>query len=474
MIRLFLKFSVGGWAAAALSIFTLPIVTALIRPDEFGRAAMFLLAVGLAGQLVTLGTDQSFAREFYTRKDAEGRALLLRNSIAVPVAVATIVAALTILFGSSITPLLFGFEDRRAAVLLALGILFSLFERFSMLGLRMQHKAATFSTLRLLFAITSFAVTLGYATLIDRSFHGIATGQVIGLGVVGLLATLFSMEIWRLGPVSCTGVRAALLYGLPFIPGAAAMWLVEGIDKIALRHFSGFDELGIFSAAYRFITLLSLIQVGFSTFWLPVSFELFERDPDKARATFSRGLQLLVPMMMLGGLTVLLGKEILILLFAADYHDARWVMPFLLLVPVMYALSEISSAGINLKRRPRWHLVIAVVTGMVNVVLNVILVPRSGALGAAIATGCSYVVFFALRTWTSQRLLPLDLRLGRLVIVLSVFFASCLQHSVRPDAILTYAVTVAAMVLCAWLYRAELLEMARLALNRRDPSAEGA
>lgn len=469
MIRLFLKFSIGGWAAAALSLLTLPIITALIRPDEFGRAAMFTLAVGLGSQLIMLGTDQSFAREFYRQKDAEGRARLLRETLAVPLVLAIVSTLAVAAFGSEITTLLFGLEDRYAAGLIAIAIVLTLIERFATLILRMEQRAGAFSALRLAFAAISFLTTLGYALLVDAGFRAIATGQVIGLGLVSLLAIVLARRSWRTGPLSGPGIRSALVYGIPFVPTFAAMWVVEGIDKVALRHFADFTELGIFSAAYRFIALVSLLQAGFSTFWVPVSFDLFERDPDHARAAFSRGLQMMAPLLVLGGLAVLLAKELIVGLFAADFRDAARVMPFLLLVPIMYALSDISSGGINLKRRPRWHLLIAILTASANAMLNLLLVPPLGALGAAVATGSSYLLFFALRTLVSQRLLPLDLRLGRLLAVLTALIACCAAHSFASDAAASYVITASAMVLCGVLYSVELGDMAgRLARRLRE------
>lgn len=476
MIRLFLKFSFGTWVSAALSILTLPIITALIRPDQFGRAAMFSLAVGLVHQLVTLGADQAYAREYYSRSPGEDRAALLRDALALPLGLSVAAAMAIVVLAEPVTRLLFGEPDRFAALLLAATVVMMLAERFAMLTLRMEQRAVAFSFLRILFALTTFLVTLGYALLVDTSFHAIAAAQLAGLVLVSVIAIGAARKSWRPGAVSPAGIRSALAYGLPFIPAFAAMWVVEATDKIALRYFTDFTELGIFSAAYRFIALVTLVQAGFSTFWVPVSFDLYERDPSLARATFSRSLNVMTALLFAAGFAVLLAKELIALLFAADYRDAAWVMPFLLFVPLMYALSEISSGGINLARRPRWHSVIAVVTAAANVALNLLLVPGLGALGAAVATGCSYMLFFALRTHISQRLFPIDLGAGRLLPILAAFSACCAAHSLAPDAPATYAATVAALALCAWLYKAELRDAAdqfgRAAVRREVDSTE--
>jgi O-antigen/teichoic acid export membrane protein len=168
----------------------------------------------------------------------------------------------------------------------------------------------------------------------------------------------------------------------------------------------------------------------------------------------------MAPLLFLAGLGVLLAKDVIALLFAADYRDAARVMPFLLLVPMLYTLSDVTSAGINLVRLPRWHMIIATLTALGNTGLNLLLVPRLGALGAAVSTGCSYLLFFALRTHASQRLLALDLRVKRLLVMLAAVAGCCAAHSLAPDAAASYVATIVAMLLCTWLYRYELQDVA--------------
>lgn len=69
MIKLILKFSYGSFLTAAISLFTTPVITALIIPEEFGKAAMFTLVYSLLLQFFLLGIDQSYVRYFYSKKD---------------------------------------------------------------------------------------------------------------------------------------------------------------------------------------------------------------------------------------------------------------------------------------------------------------------------------------------------------------------------------------------------------------------
>lgn len=472
MIRLFLKFSIGSWASAALSLLTLPIVTALVRPDEFGKASMFTLAVALLAQAALLGVDQAYARGFYAARDEGQGARLLREAVAVPIAISLVLAALVVAFSSFLSLQLFGETHHDAALLLAATLVLTIIERFAMLSLRLKQRALTFSMLRLVAALTQFLVIVAYAYFIAADFLSIASAQLAALGVSALIAVAIGRSDWRPGPIRWHEVRSLLAYGLPFVPAFAAMWLFEGIDKIMLRHFSTFDELGLFSAAFRFIALVSILEVSFSTFWVPVSFELFESDAEEARRKFSSSLQHIAPILFLGGCAVLLGKDLIALLFAADYRDAAYIMPFLLFIPMMYSLSQITAAGIFLQRRSLVHLPIAALSALANFLLNLWLVPRAGALGAAVSTGISYILFFALRTAISQRLFALDLRAVRLTAVIALFAAACAAHSLAPHALASYAGTLAVVATIAFLFRTELAELLAIARPSFNPAVQ--
>src|SRR5699024_6216961 len=73
--------------------------------------------------------------------------------------------------------------------------------------------------------------------------------------------------------------REIITYGAPFVLTIFITWLFESFDKIALRQWSDFGELGLYSAAMRLVALVMVLKQTFSTFWVPVAYEKFENNP---------------------------------------------------------------------------------------------------------------------------------------------------------------------------------------------------
>src|SRR5688572_13180176 len=173
ILGLFLKFSIGSWGAAALSFFTTPIVTALILPNEFGKASMFVLAFNLLMQIVLLGTDQSFGRMFYQKEFVSKQHKLLVSSIILPLILSVIVSAGILLFWERISYLLIEKPDFKICLLLCLTIVFGVFERFALLVIRMQKNGIQFSLIRLFASFVTFICILLYALFVSKDFYAI-------------------------------------------------------------------------------------------------------------------------------------------------------------------------------------------------------------------------------------------------------------------------------------------------------------
>jgi O-antigen/teichoic acid export membrane protein len=164
--------------------------------------------------------------------------------------------------------------------------------------------------------------------------------------------------------------------------------------------------------------VLQLIQAGFTIFWTPVSYESYEKNPE-SKSLYEKTAASMCALMFTLSFLLIFSKDIIFLLFSPAYKTASHVFPFLLLVPIMYIVSEITVVGINFTKKTYWHLLIASVSSLIAIIGNWKLVPLYGAKGAAAAAAVSYTAFFYLRTIISKKLYPAEY--GLLKFSLSTF-----------------------------------------------------
>jgi O-antigen/teichoic acid export membrane protein len=120
----------------------------------------------------------------------------------------------------------------------------------------------------------------------------------------------------------------------------------------------------------------------------------------------------------------LFAPEGLILLTPPEYWGAAPVLPALAVGLVLFGTTQITGLGISLKRRTAFLTYGAWMAAATNFTLNLILTPRYGALGAALASLASYAVLTSSFLFWSQRLHPIPLEKGRLLYSLALLLVA--------------------------------------------------
>ncbi|WP_041623444.1 oligosaccharide flippase family protein [Spirochaeta thermophila] len=435
LVKGFLSFSIGPWLSALVAFVTTPLITWLLSPEEFGRGSLFLTAYGLLITMVLLGFDGAYVRYFHQYNDSRERASsLLLTFLVTPLTTVFLFSLFLGLFKEEISFLLTGTSDNAGSMMLFLGLLLlvGVLQRFALLIVRMQQKGVLFSLLTLLNSLANAGFIIGYSLLVRKDFNAMLWGRLGGLSLTFLAASLLVERTLWIGffrkrvTLNASLMKEGFLYGLPLVPAELLTWVLNSMDKIALRSFSSFSEIGLYTAANKLLSALLLLRTSFSMFWVPVAYQKYEDDGD-ARF-FGKVARIMTGLLFLLAMGVILAKDLVVLLLAGEYRGAASVMPFLVFVPTMYTLSEVTMVGINFKKQTHWHIVVSGISVVVNLVGNYLLVPRFGAKGAAIATGGSYIVFFYMRTIVSRRLFPVDYGMVRItvgvILLMSVAFVN--------------------------------------------------
>ncbi|GAA0747842.1 oligosaccharide flippase family protein [Clostridium oceanicum] len=399
-IKRFIAFSMGPIFSAVLGFIIVPVTTYFVVPEELGKSSMYTMLLSISTLFIYLGLDQAFVREFNIEEDKKK---LFLNSLIVPFIFSIVVGILYIIFYEKISISLFESKQRYIIVMLAIALPFTVIDRFNLLLLRMQEKARIYSLMNIMNKLLNMIVLIPYLLYIDKSFKGIVTATFISLIMTVLIEFYFTKEYWlNKFKLDYALLNKIFRYGFPLIPASVIVWFLNSMDKIAMRQWSTFNEIGLYSAAFKIVTVLNIIQQAFCTFWSPTAFRWYEEGAENSRyEKVSKIVMCFMSFMFIG---IVLFRNLIIKIMSPDYVSASVIVPFLLFLPIMYTVSEATTLGISFSRKTGYNILVSVVAAVVNYILNYSLVPKYGALGASIATGICYVVFFWMRTLISRKL----------------------------------------------------------------------
>lgn len=417
LLKKLLQYLIGDGIVLLLGVISSPIITRIINPSEMGKYSMFNTTTNLIYFIFLMGLDQAYVRYYYEEKE-EHRANLLKKCIKPPLLINIFISIILIILYKPISNFILGKEDFNVVLLLIIQIYFSMIYRFMFLQIRMRQKARMYSILNIVSKCSYLIFIPMLFYFFNNNYMTLIISTIISTFITLSLGIFFERDIWfKLRKQNFTSINTKQLikFGLPFIFSMAITLLFQSIDRISIKIFSGYEELGLYTGAMSIVSLLITLQGTFTNFWVPVAHEKYFKDEnDKEFFTY---VNKIVSMVMFFIATVLIAsKDLIVLLLGEEYRNCVFIFPFLVFMPIMSGISETTVIGINFKKKTKHHIWISAIAAIVNIVGNIYLVPYYGAKGAAISTSIAYLVFFISRTLMSYRYYKVNYNIRKFLI----------------------------------------------------------
>jgi O-antigen/teichoic acid export membrane protein len=273
-----------------------------------------------------------------------------------------------------------------------------------------------------------------------RNLSGVGLGLVLILmlkmGLLGFflgnfLAPTISIPIgvWLIrkdlkGVFDTKVAKQVLQFGYPFVFAGVAYWFFGSVDRWMLGTISDNTQVGLFSIAFKFASILVFMNFAFAQAWSPFAVKIYADHKDY-KAIFGQILSFLFFSLSLMGMGLaLFAKELLWLLTPKSYWPAATIIGFLAMGIVLHGTTQVTALGISLEKKTHLISATAWVTAVVNFVLNLVLIPIWGAIGSGVAIFFSYGILTGLYLYWTQRLHPIPLEARKLIFSVCIIFST--------------------------------------------------
>lgn len=426
-LKHFLVIGSGTFISMIIGFLTTPIITRIVNPTEYGQFSIFTMYSNMALMVLYFGLDQSLVRFFYQKETDQYRRELLYKCLTYPL-IGTFIATIIVLFLSMTD--IFQFELGSSALFLVCIYTFiQIIYRFSLLLIRLQYKSKLYSLLGIIQKVIYVLLAIFFVYIgLFSNMLSLAVATVIAAFVSMIISIVAEKHLWNprlLGKKECTiSQRELIKYAYPYIFSMGVTTLFQYIDKITLNYYCSYEEIGIYSSTMTLVHVFSIIQTTFNTLWMPMAIEHYSKDKEDV-SFYQKGNQIITIIMFFIGFSLILCKDIFSVFLGEKYREAAYILPFLIFNPIMYTISETTVGGLIFKKKSNMQVVVSVGACIVNIIGNILLVPKIGYQGAAISTGLSYIVFFTLRTILSNRYFYINFKLKKFyfITVISVIYA---------------------------------------------------
>jgi O-antigen/teichoic acid export membrane protein len=286
---------------------------------------------------------------------------------------------------------------------------------------RLDERARAYFTVTVLNVLVTIPVTVWLVVAEDKGAEGLVLGSFL-TGAVFLVWRIWQ-ERRRLSLLpDLPLLRRMLRFGLPTMPAELTLYSLNFIDRILIVRLAGLAEAGLYALAIKFAQGMNVIARGFQLAFPPLAYSI--EEDDEARRAYSLIVTWFAAVCAFGvaGLW-LLSRQIVDLLAAPEFFESHEAIGLLATGVSLYALYLVLVVILGRTGRTEFSFPATVAGTVANVVLNLILIPPLGIVGAGIALAASYLIVVGVMYALTQRLFPVPYEWGRLALLLAVTVA---------------------------------------------------
>jgi O-antigen/teichoic acid export membrane protein len=380
----------------ALGVVVTAVVARALGGAGFGQWSTVLVVAQMAEFLANLGVEQVGVRRAAAEPEREpewiGAVVVIRVLLSIPATIASAVAVVILAVND---------EMLTAGLLISSTVLL----------------AGPGSTRTLLQTRVRNDLNIAAITFNSLVWTGAAIALAVADAGMAAFALAFALAL-RVGPIHLRGVRPLLgplaRVGLPLAASGLLILAYARIDQLLVFELAGSEEAGLYAAAYRVMEQSHFLPLAVTTTLLPLASAAYPSDPQRVRDLLQRaGDYLTIASLPLFAFTLAAAEPLIRVLFGDPFADAAPALPVLMAAFVFVCLGYLTGNMVVVLGLQRRFLVYATVGLVVNVALNLALVPEYGFLAAAWVTLGTELVVVGLTGLDVARKLRFRPRLDR-------------------------------------------------------------
>lgn len=280
-------------------------------------------------------------------------------------------------------------------------------------------------------AISNFILLAGFRKGIDGYFVAIVISSV-----VSILYLLWNADILAAfkETINKQLLKEMIAYSAPLILNSISWGLTHVVDRMMLTNMIGSDANGIYSAASKIPSLMSVFTTVFTQAWTISLIQDYETEKD--RNFYNNVFKLTHVGCLICALGILLfNNNLFVWILGSSFAESVRYVPILLIGTLFLTYSNYFGSFFSATKKSKLNMYTSLAGCIFNIVFNWLLIPHIGIAGACIATAGSYVVISVTRIISSQRVYPIDLDLGKFCLSLVALLICAICTSIDQYAL---------------------------------------
>lgn len=371
------------------SFFLLPLYTAFLTPEDYGIVNVVTSVSSFMAVLIMMALNGAATRFHYKNTDENYRKVLWGT-------ITTIVFISSLGWGAVfftfhhflVDPFIGDIEYYPYAVIglanVVITPLYLLFQSY----LQARQEAFHYSVN----TFSHFLVQVGLAVVFIAVYKLGAVGMLLANVITSLIFFLYVLFFYipkiKIG-INKNVAKDSFGYSLPLLPHQISIWSAGTIDRLFLNGIKGKAVTGVYSVGQQFGQVVGTITYSVNQAFVPWFFQMIEKGKEGFRKIEKMGLFAVVGYSLIAFAISIFAPEILKVMVTDKFRDAWQIIPILCFAFVFHGV-YFFYINILFIKDTGWVFIVTLGAMLIDIAMNIILVPLWGFFGAAVACFMTY------------------------------------------------------------------------------------
>lgn len=331
---------------------------------------------------------------------------MVSSTLWIRVTFASIAFIIVGLISNKLTFLIFGKDYSLFLILTGISLAVQSIYSFFTDLIRFEKRPWIFTWVSASNLLINIGLNIYFILILKKGVWGAIMASVISYGAMAAFTITYVLK--RYGAhFSFRWAKRILAYGSPLIGTAFAVWILTTTDRYFLAHYRSIADIGIYAVGGKLASFLGLVSGALQMAWGPYAMDIqYETNAKKiyAKVFFIYFVVNILAVFFISMFSI----DILKVFTQPAYYSAKAVVPFLCMSVVFFSGYFIVSIGIALTKKAQHTIWITLTAAAVNILMNFLLTPVIGAVGASLSIMTANFLIFLLTLAVSQKLYPVD------------------------------------------------------------------
>lgn len=397
-------YSLGNITTKIIGLVLLPIYTKHLTVSDYGILGIVEITSQLIIAVFGLSLYQAFNRWYWDKEFQNKQKSIFFTSLVFLFFITIIMFICFYSFSEKISFLLFdSFEYKYLFNLMMISAVLQIFVMMISALMRIQVKSTLYTCTNIIKLIITLITTIYFIVYLKKNVEGIYEAQIIGFTLYILMLVKYVLNNIKI-EFELKILMGMLTFSFPLMLASIAGVLLTIADRFCLRFLEDLSAVGSYSLGYKISDTIKIFVIRSGQMAIsPVIYKLMNAPHNKRFYAKIMTYFTYVVMICVVGMS-LFGKEVIkFLVKNHDFWDAYKIIPIISFALLFGMLKDTAMIGINILKKTKILASVIFIMSVVNIVLNIILIPFLHSMGAAIATLITQLVFFIVIYKYSQK-----------------------------------------------------------------------